>query len=50
VLRVDDAWESAHLQLEPQEVPLLVDADHTRPLAGLDPVAPPHEAQNIATP
>ena len=47
VLRVDDAGEAAHLELEPQEVPPFVDADHACPLAGLDVAAVPHEAQHI---
>jgi hypothetical protein len=43
-LGVDDAGPAAPFELEAQEVSSFVDADHTRPLAGVDAAASTHES------
>src|SRR5262249_28947205 len=46
--RVNNTDEPSRLDLEPPQVPLLIDADHAGALPGLDSPARAHEAQHVA--
>jgi hypothetical protein len=48
LLGVDDTDQAAALELEPEEVPPLVETDDPRALACLDTATPSHEAQHVA--